>query len=49
MKALQLIRVRGESRDVDAMRANFTAGLPLGGPMDTDNYRILLLDFPFVF
>ena len=114
---LQLIRVRGESRDADAMRTNFTAGLhlgylvlpwltasaefhyqhwlhnpsldptatapqgkprgqatvefgvranlplsatilarpgvsfglPLGGPMDTDDYRILHIDFPVVF
>jgi hypothetical protein len=114
---LQLIRVRGESRDADAMRTNFTAGLhlgylvlpwltasaefhyqhwlhnpsldptatapagkargqatveigaranlplsatvlarpgisfglPLGGPMDADAYRILHLDFPVVF
>lgn len=27
---LQLIRVRGESRDADAMRTNFTAGLQVG-------------------
>jgi hypothetical protein len=30
-------------------RPGISFGLPLGGPMDTDAYRILHLDFPVVF